>query len=105
MDEPVHCDPSAAAPPVHQHTVAVKKALAVGALCNNAIHKEDGTFVGQSTDVALLNVLSVFGLSDPRQVRRPWPFCCNDRISNFGTSRSSRGSQNLHLALSASIWL
>ncbi|OSX61640.1 hypothetical protein POSPLADRAFT_1046930 [Postia placenta MAD-698-R-SB12] len=67
VDEPVHCDPSAAAPPVHQHTVAVKKTLAVGALCNNAIHKEDGTFVGQSTDVALLNVLSVFGLSDPRQ--------------------------------------
>ena len=43
----------------------------IGAICNNAslVKNEDGVYVGQSTDVALLNVLSLFGLPDRRDVR------------------------------------
>lgn len=43
----------------------------IGALCNNAslTRNEDGTFVGQSTDVALLNVLEPFNVPDRREVR------------------------------------
>lgn len=42
----------------------------IGALCNNAslVRNEDGAYVGQSTDVALLNVLEIFGLPDRRPV-------------------------------------
>jgi hypothetical protein len=42
----------------------------IGALCNNASmsRNEDGVYVGQSTDVALLNVLTVFGMVDRREV-------------------------------------
>lgn len=47
---------------------AVGKMLEVGALCNNAVRDETGTFVGQATDVALLNVLTAFDMPDPRQV-------------------------------------
>lgn len=49
---------------------AVKKALEIGSLCNNASNSTDGEgkYVGQSTDVALLNVLSSFGLPDQRHV-------------------------------------
>ena len=48
----------------------IRLTLHIGALCNNAsaVRNEDGIFVGQSTDVALLNVLDAFGLTDPRQV-------------------------------------
>lgn len=44
--------------------------MEIGALCNNAslMRNEHGEYVGQSTDVALLNVLDVFGISDQRQV-------------------------------------
>lgn len=49
---------------------ALKKTLEVGALCNNAQagRNEDGQFIGQSTEVALLEVLNVWSLADPRQV-------------------------------------
>lgn len=42
----------------------------IGALCNNAslVRNEDGAYVGQATDVALLNVLELFGLPDRRNV-------------------------------------
>jgi Ca2+-transporting ATPase len=48
----------------------MKKALDIGSLCNNAsmVRNEDGVFVGQSTDVALLNVLDVVGVPDRRVV-------------------------------------
>lgn len=69
VDESVSIDPSAPVPPSQPVSAAVMKTLAIGSLCNNAILDEEGSYVGQSTDVALLNVLSVFGMSDQRQVR------------------------------------
>ncbi|KAN0125537.1 P-type ATPase [Russula decolorans] len=68
VDELVFVDPAAPAPPAHV-SPALRKTLEVGALCNDAsiARDEDGNYVGQATDVALLNVLSVFGLPDPRQ--------------------------------------
>lgn len=51
-----------------QPSAPVRKALEIGSLCNNATlsRNGDGVYVGQSTDVALLNVLSTFGLQDQR---------------------------------------
>lgn len=71
IDETVTLDPSATAPPVNRISPALAKAMEIGALCNNAslTRNESGEYVGQSTDVALLNVLDLFGISDPRQVR------------------------------------
>ena len=54
-------------------TPALRKALQVGSVCNNARENEAGVFVGQSTDVALINVLRIFDLSDPRPVRKAIP--------------------------------
>jgi len=69
VDELVCIDPAAPAPPAHV-SPALHKTLEVGALCNDAstARNEDGNYVGQATDVALLNALSVFDLPDPRQV-------------------------------------
>lgn len=62
-------DPSAPAPPPESLPAAIIKTLEVGSLCNNSIwREEDKAYVGQSTDVALMNVLSVFGLKDQRNV-------------------------------------
>lgn len=56
--------------PAERISHALKKTMEIGSLCNNAsmVRNEDGEFVGQSTDVALLNVLDVFGITDQRQV-------------------------------------
>jgi Ca2+-transporting ATPase len=68
VDELVLVDPASPAPPAHV-SPALHKTLEVGALCNDASSRDDdGDYVGHATDVALLNVLSVFGLSDLRQV-------------------------------------
>lgn len=40
----------------------------VGNLCNNAYVGEDGKFIGQPTDIALLDVVLRSGLSDEREV-------------------------------------
>lgn len=48
---------------------ALRRALQIGSICNNAVTNESGAFVGQSTDVALLNVLPFFGMHDQRPVR------------------------------------
>ncbi|KAJ6590192.1 Ca-transporting ATPase [Mycena vulgaris] len=63
VDEIVHLDP-----PPSNLTAAIQKTLDIGALCNNAsmVRNEEGIFVGQSTDVALLNILHMSGLSDRR---------------------------------------
>lgn len=68
VDELVRIDPSSPVPPARV-SPALRKTLEVGALCNNAsaMRKEDGDFVGQATDVALLNALFLFNLPDPRQ--------------------------------------
>ncbi|KAH9174469.1 calcium-transporting ATPase [Lactarius sanguifluus] len=67
VDEHVRIDPSSPAPPARV-SPALRKTLEVGALCNNAsaTRNEDGAFVGQATDVALLNALFLFNLPDPR---------------------------------------
>jgi Ca2+-transporting ATPase len=56
------------APPV-KVAPALRKALQVGCLCNNAFIEDGGKVVGQSTDVALIKVLDTFGISDERRVR------------------------------------
>ncbi|SOV01742.1 probable PMR1 - secretory pathway Ca++-transporting P-type ATPase [Ustilago sp. UG-2017a] len=50
----------------HRHSQALSKVLLTGNLCNNSHRNELGTNVGQATDVALVNVLRVFGLEDQR---------------------------------------
>lgn len=68
MDESLHVDglQSPASP-----SSAVRKTLEIGSLCNNAVlsQNQDGVYIGQSTDVALLNILPTFGLHDQRNVR------------------------------------
>ena len=68
VDEIVHVDSGTAS---HTISPALRKAMDIGVLCNNAslVRNEDGEFVGQSTDVALLNALDLFGLPDRRHVR------------------------------------
>lgn len=70
VDETITLDHhSPVAPSVHV-SPSLHKTLAIGALCNNAVKNEEGEYVGQSTDVALLNVLPLFGLADQRQARQ-----------------------------------
>ncbi|KAG8926869.1 High affinity Ca2+/Mn2+ P-type ATPase-like protein [Tulasnella sp. 418] len=47
-------------------TPAMLKTLMVGNICNTAFKNEEGVIVGQSTDVALLNVLRELDLIDQR---------------------------------------
>ncbi|KAG8995566.1 High affinity Ca2+/Mn2+ P-type ATPase-like protein [Tulasnella sp. JGI-2019a] len=56
---------------------ALLKTVTIGSLCNNAFKNEEGVCVGQATDVALLNVMEAFGMSDPRlsfEVKGEQPF-------------------------------
>ena len=71
VDEMVRIDPSVPVMPAERISPALTKTIEIGSLCNNAslTRNEHGEFVGQSTDVALLNVLDVFGIPDQRQVR------------------------------------
>lgn len=70
VDEMLHIDASSPTPPTAEPSPAMIKTLEIGSLCNNAIWRdEDHAYAGQATDVALLNVLSVFGMSDKRTVR------------------------------------
>ncbi|KAJ7251155.1 Ca-transporting ATPase [Mycena haematopus] len=66
VDELLPLDPPPLSP--LSLSAAVRKTLDVGALCNNAsiARNEEGVFVGQSTDVALLNVVHACGLVDRR---------------------------------------
>ncbi|KAI6029201.1 hypothetical protein BKA83DRAFT_4489162 [Pisolithus microcarpus] len=65
VDEHLHVD---SVVPSAQPSPAVRKTLEIGSICNNASLSRDehGVYVGQSTDVALLNVLSTFNLPDQR---------------------------------------
>jgi Ca2+-transporting ATPase len=70
VDHIVHVDPSgstsiSSAP---HATPAVRKTLEIGGICNNAFRNNEGVNVGQSTDVAMLNVLAEFGVKDERRV-------------------------------------
>jgi Ca2+-transporting ATPase len=70
VDETIFLDPSYTVPHTGAISPAIRKAVDIGALCNNASmsRNEDGVYVGQSTDVALLNVLAAFGMVDRREV-------------------------------------
>ena len=70
VDETIFLDPSSTIPYSGTISPAIRKTVDIGALCNNAslTRNEDGVYVGQSTDVALLNVLGVFGMADRREV-------------------------------------
>ncbi|EST09416.1 Cation-transporting P-type ATPase, N-terminal [Kalmanozyma brasiliensis GHG001] len=50
----------------HKHSQALSRALLTGNVCNNSHRNELGTNVGQATDVALVNILKIFGLEDQR---------------------------------------
>ncbi|KAG2109397.1 uncharacterized protein F5147DRAFT_798654 [Suillus discolor] len=64
VDENIHVDD-----PRPTISTAVRKLLEIGSLCNNSSMSKDGEgkYVGQSTDVALMNVLSSFDMPDQRQ--------------------------------------
>lgn len=64
VDENIHVDD-----PRSTISTAVRKLLEIGSLCNNSSMSKDGEgkYVGQSTDVALINVLSSFNIPDQRQ--------------------------------------
>ncbi|KZP18376.1 calcium-transporting P [Athelia psychrophila] len=68
VDEVVYIDLSATEKPAGQISPAILKVMEIGCLCNNAslVRNDDGEFMGQSTDIALLNVLDVFGAPDQR---------------------------------------
>lgn len=58
-------------PPSHPSlnlSPAIAKTALVGNICNNSFRNEQGVFVGQATEVALLNVLPVLNLDDQRKV-------------------------------------
>ena len=70
VDETVTVNPSNGSASVARPSQALLKTLEIGSLCNNAVYRhEEAVYVGHSVDVALLNVLPVFGLSDHRTVR------------------------------------
>ncbi|KAG2142271.1 uncharacterized protein EDB93DRAFT_611333 [Suillus bovinus] len=64
VDENIHVDE-----PRSTISSAVRKLLEIGSLCNNSSMSKDGEgkYVGQSTDVALINILSSFNIPDQRQ--------------------------------------
>lgn len=67
MDEHIKIDSSTSYNDV-AISPALRKSLEIGCLCNNAFKNEEGVHLGQSTDVALLNILSQFGMVDLREV-------------------------------------
>ncbi len=48
---------------------ALLKTVQIGALCNNAVRNSEGSYVGQSTDVALMNVLDTLQIPSSKAVR------------------------------------
>lgn len=72
VDETILVDsaPDSSVPLMENHSHSIRKLLEVGSICNNAsaARNANGVYIGQSTDVALLNALSSFGLEDMRQV-------------------------------------
>ena len=51
------------------YSEAALKLVLIGNLCNNAFRNQQGQNVGQSTEVALLNVITALGLRDEREVQ------------------------------------
>lgn len=72
VDEIIHIDLSVSPCFSKPLSLPLRKALNIGALCNNAARNESGEFVGDSTEIALLDVLEYFEVPDPRTVSI-WP--------------------------------
>lgn len=69
VDDMLHVDHAGVVQPTAHLSPAMAKTLEIGSICNNAIwREEDQGYVGQATDVALLNVLPTFGMTDQRNV-------------------------------------
>ncbi|CEH11910.1 ca-transporting atpase [Ceraceosorus bombacis] len=61
----------------HKPSEALQRSLLVGNLCNNSHRDSNGHFVGQATDVAMVDVLALFSLEDKRpyfQISHEVPF-------------------------------
>lgn len=58
----------------------LRRLLQVGNLCNNAFLDDHSKWIGQPTDIALIEVLKGLGISDERPVRIDYGFghVCND---------------------------
>lgn len=73
VDLTPHLSAASSLGPRHPDTVsfkpsaALQKTAQVGAICNNAFRNEQGINVGNSTEVALLNVLPILRVDDDRQ--------------------------------------
>ena len=82
---------------------AIRKTLIVGNVCNNAFRNNEGANVGQSTDVALLNVLDVYGLQDVRPVSLLFytpPLSCPFILQSFNkTSELPFSSEHKYMAV------
>ncbi|GJE98186.1 calcium-transporting ATPase [Phanerochaete sordida] len=67
VDEVVTVDTSGTSQAPLRSSSALLKTLEIGSICNNAVYRhEEAIYVGHSVDVALLNVLPTFGMSDQR---------------------------------------
>lgn len=98
VDETILIDSST---PPARISPALHKALQIGCVCNNAFANEEGVYLGQATDVALLNVLSVCGLLDQRQVKRS---PTNVLSKCLYLSRVSHVRVNVHSTPRTSLW-
>lgn len=107
VDETVALDPSSTTPYPGSISPALKKAVDIGVLCNNAslARNEDGVYVGQATDVALLNVLDVFGLPDRRSVSLPFSCRVYVNLMDMTQRRALNGYRSDLSTLSRSLWL
>lgn len=103
VDETIFLDPNSAIPYTGTVSPAIKRAMDIGALCNNAslVKNEDGVYVGQSTDVALLNVLHLFSIPDRRDVSN---ILLHQATTNDYISRPSNDFQKALSALRRSTW-
>ena len=86
---------------------ALRETLRVGSICNNARLNEEGNFIGQSTDVALLEVLTIFGISDDRIVcvspfQCPWKLTVTRNLTAPWSDRSIRNRNSWPLAVPSS---
>jgi Ca2+-transporting ATPase len=91
--------------PPRSPSAALQKTIQIGNICNNAFKNEHGVNVGQSTDVALLNVLNVFGYEDQRQVSRLRRARSVDtKLTPSSTSRTSPGPPRSLSTPRTSIW-
>lgn len=99
VDETIRVDssvvPVAASP-------ALKETLRIGSICNNARLNEEGNLIGQSTDVALLEVLPLFGMTDQRTVST---LPCHTAAVCSPVYRNSTAPWSAHSIQSRSSWL